>query len=63
MNNWKKQGTSLIYKDSANYHHYEIKETEIMKFTLLVDRKEVYHFDNLEYAKRVASLIEEDAWN
>ena len=63
MLKFKKQGSSWICKDSHNHHEYEIQETEQVTYALRVNGEVVHFFDNLEYAKKVASLIEEDAWN
>lgn len=60
---FKKQGDALILKDSVWHHEYEIQKTENETFALRVDGEVIHIFDNLDYAMRVAGLIEEDSWN
>lgn len=63
MLKFKKQGSALVCKNQDLHNEYEIRETEQVRYALRVNGEVIHVFDNLEYAKKVASLIEEDAWN
>ena len=58
---WTKQGSALISNESKNENEYEIQETAGTKSALRVNGEVIHFFHKSNNAKKVASLIEEDA--